>query len=121
VNAVSDEVKRGASRHLKRRPSVMGEHKDRRVIWRIVTPPAFPTVVWPGASDGAKHIASENISADILKTPRGNVIVDTGLAIFIAVHPLPRTRGKEPVKHSEPANSERILKILIRPSAITID
>jgi len=56
-----------------------------------------------------------------LKALRRDIVVDAGLAIFIAMHPLPGARGKEPVKHSESANSERILKILIRPSAVTID
>jgi len=72
-------------------------------------------------ADRAKHIPPENISADILKTPCDNVVVDAGLAISIVVHPLPGARGKEPVKHFEPANSERILKILVRPGAVTID
>src|SRR6266446_7640984 len=99
----------------------MGEHKDRRVIRRVVTPPAFPTLLRPWSAHRAKHIPSKNISADILKTLCGNVVVDAGLAIFIAVHPLPGARGKEPVKHFESANSERVLKILIRPGAVTID
>src|SRR5437667_5871700 len=99
----------------------MSEHKDRRVIRRVVTPPAFPTLIRPWSAHRDKHIPSKNIRADILKTPCGNVVVDAGLAIFTAVHPLPGARGKEPVKHSEPANSERILRVLIRPRAVTID
>src|SRR5437016_2937770 len=99
----------------------MGEHKDRRVIRRLISPPAFPTFIGPWSAHGAKHIPSENISADILKTPCGNVVVDAGLAIFITMHLLPSTRGKEPVKHSEPTNPEGILQILPRPSAVTIN
>jgi len=37
------------------------------------------------------------------------------------VHSLEGARGKEPVKHLKPANSKRILKILIRPGAEAID
>src|SRR5882672_627744 len=114
-------MKCSAARHLERRALVMGEHKDRRVIWRLISPPTFPTLIGPWASDWAKHIAPENIGAYILKTPGGNVVFDAGLAIFIAMHPLPGARGKEPVKHSESTNTERILKILIRPRAVTID
>src|SRR5712691_7540092 len=99
----------------------MGEHKDRRVIGRLVTPPPFPTVIRPGASNRAKHIPPENISADTSEALRRDIVVDAGLAIFIAVHPLPGERGKEPVKPFEPANSERILKILARHSAESID
>src|ERR1700694_2316625 len=116
-------MKCGAARHLQRDPRVMREYKHRRVIRRLVTPPTLPLIrpFWPPASDRPKHIPPENVSADILKTPRGNVVVDAGLAIFTAVHALPGARGKEPIKHFESANSERILKILIRPSAVTID
>src|SRR6266498_1956490 len=121
MNALSNEPKLRASLHLHRRPLVMGEHKDWRVIRRLVTPPAFPTFIRPGASDRAKHIPPENISADTNEALRRYIVVDTGLAIFIAMHPLPGARWKEPIKHFEPANSERILKILGWPSAVTID
>src|SRR5258708_2984926 len=113
-------MKCGASRHLERRPRVMGEHKNRRVIGRLVTPPAFPTVIRPGSSHGAEHIPAENISADSYEAPRRDIVVDAGLTIFTTVHPLPGARRKEPVKHLEPANSQRILKILPRPRALTI-
>src|SRR5712691_12137203 len=121
MNAISDEPKFRAARHLERSPRVMGEHKNRRVIGRLVTPPAFPTFIQPGPTDRAKHIPPQNIGADTSEALRRDVVVDAGLAIFIAVHPLPGERGKEPVKPFEPANSERILKILARHSAESID
>jgi hypothetical protein len=37
------------------------------------------------------------------------------------VRPLPGAGEKERIKHFEPANSERILKILIRPRAVAIE
>src|SRR6266487_4739081 len=121
MNALSDEMKCGATGHLERSPRVMREHKDRRVIGRLVTPPAFPTFIWPRPAHRTKHIAPENIGADPFEALRCRIVVDAGFAIFIAVHPLPGARGKEPVKYFESANSERILKILIRPSAVTIN
>jgi hypothetical protein len=46
--------------------------------------------------------------APILSKPCAAVSSSTlGLAIIVAVHPLPDARGKEPIKHSEAANSER--------------
>src|SRR6266568_3328423 len=110
-----------ASRHLERSPRVMREHKDRRVIRRLVAPPAFPTFIRPRPAHGAKHIPPENVSADPFKAPRRDVVVDAGLAILMPMHPLPGARGKEPVKHFESAYSDRILQILIRPSAEAID
>src|SRR5436853_5207200 len=47
VNTISNEVKRGAAFHLERCPCVMGKHKDRRVIRRLISPPAFPTFIGP--------------------------------------------------------------------------
>src|ERR1700686_1115924 len=114
-------MKCGAARHLERGPRVMREHKNRRVIGRLVTPPAFPTFIRPRSAHRPKHIPPENINANSFKASRRDIVVVAGLAIFVAVHPLPGARGKEPVKHFESANSERILKILIRPSAVTID
>jgi len=55
------------------------------------------------------------------KALRCRIVVDAGLAVFVAVHSLPGARGKEPVKHFKSANAERILKILVRPGAVTID
>src|SRR5216684_3323479 len=99
MNAVSDESKLRAARHLERSPRVMGEHKDRRVIGRLVTPPAFPTFIRPWSTHGAKHISAENIRADPFEALRRDIVVVAGVAISIAVHPLPGARGKEPVKH----------------------
>src|SRR5260370_21555364 len=120
---MSDKMKCGAARHLERCPRVMREHKDRRVIGRLVTPPAFPLIrpFWPSPAHRTKHIPPENISANPFKALCGDIVVDAGLAILIAVHPLPGARGKEPVKYFESANSERILKVLIRPGAEAID
>src|SRR5712692_5325078 len=114
-------MKCGAARHLERSARVMGEHKNRRVIRRLISPPTFPIFVGPGPADRAKHIPPENISADSFEALRRDIVIDASLAIFIAVHPLPGARGKEPVKDFEPANSERILRVLIRPSAEAID
>ena len=41
-------------------------------------------------------VAPENVSADSFKTLRRRVVVDAGLAIFIAVHQLPGAFLSEP-------------------------
>src|SRR6185295_3175369 len=50
VDAVGDEVKRGASGHLERCPRVMGEDEGGHVVRRLVAPPAFPAFVGPRAA-----------------------------------------------------------------------
>src|SRR5882724_3345636 len=101
----------------------MREHKDRRVIRRLVTPPALPFIgpTAPVATYRTKHISPKNVRADILKTPCGNVVVNTRLAIFTAMHPLPGAGGKEPVKNFESAHAERILQVLMRSRAETVN
>src|SRR5881394_4181822 len=42
VNAIGDKTKLGASCHPERRPRVMREHEDRRVIRRLFAPPTLP-------------------------------------------------------------------------------
>src|SRR6185437_1894856 len=121
MNTVSDEVERSTTFHLERSPRMMREHKDRRVIGRLISPPAFPALVRPWPAHGTKHIAPQNISADILETPRGDLVVDANLAVFTTVHSLPGAGREEPVKHFKPAHAERILEILIRPGAVPID
>src|SRR5476649_622764 len=67
VNAFGDEAKFRSSRHRDRRPRVMRQHEDRRVIWRLVAPPALPAVVRPWAPDRTEHVASENPGSDPVK------------------------------------------------------
>src|SRR4030095_970662 len=63
VNAFSDKVELCASRHFERRPRVMRQCEDRRVM-RLVVPPTFPAVVRPWTLNRTKHVAPENPGAD---------------------------------------------------------
>src|SRR2546430_16815452 len=49
VEAVGDEVEGGPAFHLDRLVGVMGEHKHRRVVRRLGTPPAPPVLLPPPA------------------------------------------------------------------------
>src|SRR5216684_8762985 len=64
VNAFGDKAKLRTSRHLERRPRVMRQHEDRRVIRRLVAPPALPAAVGPRAPDWTEHVAPKNPGAD---------------------------------------------------------
>src|SRR4051812_18905701 len=55
VEAAGDEVEGRAAFHLDRLSSVMGEHEDRRVVWRLGAPPAAPVLI-PLAADRAEHV-----------------------------------------------------------------
>ena len=71
VNAVGDEVEGGASFHGEWRARVVGENEDGHVVGRVVAPPTFPGVVWPGAADGAEHVAAEDPGTDVFKAAVG--------------------------------------------------
>ncbi len=121
MNAVGYELEHSAALHRDPCSRMMGQHEDRRVIRRLLAPPAFPAVIRPRASDGAEHVAAENPRADSRETLRRNIVICACLAIITPVHSLPGTRVEEPVKQCRAAHSKRVLEILPRSSAVTVD
>src|SRR5213079_3773564 len=77
VNAFGDKAKLRTSRHPERRPRVMRQHEDGRVIGRLVAPPALPAVVRPRATDRTEHVAPKNPGADSGKALLGNSVIDS--------------------------------------------
>src|ERR1700739_2656808 len=62
VNAFGDKAKLRTSRHPKRRPRVMCQHEDGRVIWRLGTPPTLPAGVPARASDPPANVSPQKHS-----------------------------------------------------------
>src|SRR5882762_11391651 len=89
LNAFGDKAKLRTSRHPKRRPRVMRQHEDGRVIRRLIAPPALPAVVRPRASDRTEHVATENPGTDSGKALLRNSVIDPRLPLVMAVHPPP--------------------------------
>src|SRR5437773_5143363 len=89
VNAFGDEAELGTSRHPERWPRVMRQHEDRCVIRWFVAPPTLPAVIRPRASDGTEHVATKNPGTDPGKPLLRNSVVDSRLAIVMALHPPP--------------------------------
>src|SRR6267378_1664869 len=96
VNAFGYKAKLRTSRHPKRRPRVMRQHEDGRVIRRLVAPPALPAVVRPRASDRTEHVAPKNPGADSGKTLLRDPVIDSRFAVVMAVHRPPYAQGEEP-------------------------
>src|SRR3954469_10178234 len=63
LNASGNEAKLGTSSHSERRTRIMRKHEDRRVIRRLVAPPAFPVLVRPRATNRAEHVAPQDPGA----------------------------------------------------------
>src|ERR1700674_5529941 len=121
LNAFRDKAKLRTSRHPKRRPRVMRQHEDGSVIRRLVAPPTPPAVVRPRASDRTEHVAPKNPSTDSGKALLRNSVIDSRLSIVIAVHPPPHARMEEPLHQLGASDPERMLEILVRPSAVAVD
>src|SRR2546428_10121918 len=84
VNAFGDKAKLRASRHPKRRPRVMRQHEDGRVIRRFVAPPAFPAVVRPRAPDRTEHVSPKNPGADSGKTLLRDPVIASRFSVGMA-------------------------------------
>src|SRR3989449_837702 len=121
VNAFGDKAKLRPSRHPERRPRVMRQHEDGRVIRRLVAPPALPALVQPRAADWTEHVAPKNPGTDSGKALLSNSVVDSRLSIGMAVHLPPHARVEEPVHQLGAPDAERILEILVRPGTIAVD
>src|SRR5467141_213109 len=121
VNAPGDKAKLRSSRHPERRPLVMRQHEDRRVIRRLVAPPALPAVVRPRASDRTEHIAPKNPGTDSGEALLRKSVIDSRLSIVLAVHPAPHACVEEPLHQLGAPDAKRILEILVRPSTVAVD
>ena len=97
------------------------QDEDRDVILRIVPPPAFPVHVRPGAANRSEHVSTENPGADILKAPCGECVVDPGRTTVLAKQALlKRARREYPPVQLRPADTERIVDVLIRTCSESI-
>src|SRR5205809_6970950 len=70
VEAAGDEVEGRPAFHLDRLVSVMGEHKHRRVVRRLGTPPAAPVLI-PLAADRPQHVPPPAVRAARPPAPVG--------------------------------------------------
>src|SRR3712207_9488760 len=79
---------------LFRSSRVVGEHEDRRVEGRLLSPPSLPRVVGPGPSLRTELVASHDLGADVVAEVAGEVVVQsTRAARFGAVGPARGSQG----------------------------
>src|SRR3954466_12869071 len=121
MNAVSDEVERGASLHHLRLPRMMREHEGRHVIGRLVAPPALPAVIRPRAANGSEHVPPQNPRPDVVEATLGELVVDALLAFTHSLHRAPDVRADEPFHDVEAIDAEWILEILARTGAVAVE
>ena len=99
----------------------MSEHKHGRMVRRIVAPPPFSGIVFPRTPNRPEHIPAQYPGAHILERLSGKIVVDARGPAALTVHLVEYLGVKKPVVELGPADPERILQILPRPSAKPID
>src|SRR5437899_7302402 len=99
----------------------MRQNENRRVVGRLISPPAFPGLVWPWAPHRAEHVATENPRTNADKSLLCHVVVDARLPTLEAVHLSPCACVEEPLHELGPPHAEWILQVLIRPGAEAVD
>src|SRR5947209_295147 len=110
VEAAGDEVEGRPAFHLDRLSSVTGEHKDRRVVRRLGTPPAAPVLI-PLAADRPEHVPPHDVRAARAHEPAGRSRVGV-VGTLVA---------EMPAVELAPTLAERILATLVGPSDETVE
>src|SRR3954469_23886343 len=110
VEAAGDEVEGRPAFHLDRLVSVMSEHKHRRVVRRLGTPPAAPVLI-PLAADRPEHVPPHDVGAAWAHEPAGRRRVGVVGALV----------AEMPTVELTPAFAEWILAALLGASDETIE
>src|SRR3954471_15716737 len=75
----------------------MCQYESWRVIRRIVTPPAFPLIVWPFPTNGSKHIAPEDEGPKTFHGASGEAVIEPGFAALFSLHLTKSPRWEKPL------------------------
>src|SRR4029077_16707194 len=110
-----------AALHGERLTRVVREDEHRRVVGRVIAPPAAPGLVGPRAAHGTEHVAPEDPGADIPEPARHEVIVHAALATLAAEQLACRSRGKHPLVQRVAAHAQGLVAALVRTGAVAVD
>jgi hypothetical protein len=122
VNPFGDEMKGRASLHHEGRAWMVGEHENRHVIDRILSPPSSPFFIGPRAAHWPEHIPAEDPSTHVIEATSGEILVNSRLSIILAEVPfLKRASRNSPSMKGSSADSKRVLQALIWACAKTVN
>src|SRR5262249_49952844 len=100
---------------------VMRQHEGRRVIGRVLAPPAFPALVRPGSAHRAEHVAAEDEGTEPIHRAMRVALVDAIGAAVLADHRPEAPGAEEPLKQLLPALAQRVLEALLRSGAEPVE
>src|ERR1700674_3369780 len=93
---------------------MVSQHENRRVVGRILAPPAAPCLI-PWAVAAAKHLAAHDVGADIREEVTDHVRIDAMRAAGLPML-LPPAGGFEyPLVQTQTIFADRVLEALVRP------
>src|SRR5271166_3670993 len=115
-----EEVKRGTAVHLDCGPQMVGEDKDRGAERRVLSPPAVPLLVRPGAVVRAELAPAHDLGADARFPGAGESVVDAGAAAGLALHGAEGTGREEPLVQPGSRMSKRGSQALLLAGAESI-
>src|SRR2546423_1900028 len=99
---------------------MVGQNKNRCLIGWRVSPPTLPGIIHPRSAERPKHVAAEDPGTDVVERMDGKIIVDTQAAAGLPMHLVKDLGLLKPGMQLETANAQRILQILQRPRAKSI-
>src|SRR5437773_9922341 len=106
LNSARDEMKDGPAFHRDRLARVVRQHEHRRMIGRILPPPAAPLVVGPRPAHGAEHVSAHDIRPDAFPEALGKIVVGTRRPpVFPLISRNPRVPTYQPCSSSPPTPS----------------
>jgi hypothetical protein len=120
-DSVGDETKLRSAFHGDSCPRIVGQDEDRRVVRRLIAPPAPPTLVGPWPPDRTEHVSPKNPRSDTLEALNGKIVIHAGFPVAVSVHLSERSCVKEPVEQLGPAHPKGGLQVLPRSGTESID
>jgi hypothetical protein len=107
LDPIGDEGERRPALHRQRLARMVGEDEDRRVVGRVVAPPALPVEI-PVAAAGTEHVAAHHV-----RPGRGDGLDGGGVGLRLLEHPA--------VQAAVDALAEGRVRALVRPGREAVD
>lgn len=111
-DAVRDEMKRRSAQHLDRRSWIMRQYESRRMIRRIVTPPALPLIVRPFPTNGSEHVATEDEGTETFHCAPGEPVIKASFTVLFSQHLAKSSRREKPLKELLATQTKRMIQTL---------
>ncbi|GAA5049940.1 hypothetical protein [Haladaptatus pallidirubidus] len=99
----------------------MGEHEDRSVELRSLTPVALERILSPQALLVAEHPPAHHVGAGTFYRLREEFVVAISLAAFLTVHLAEASQVEQPLVEPLAVITQRVLGIIVRSDDVPIE